>query len=69
MTPSDLEGNLRKKQKEVKIDLNAHAAYSFVSESFRYLAAIRKHVLMPNEDDFKSWEKGKRRGVASDQVL
>lgn len=57
--PGDTFGPLKEllaRHPDVGISLSTHTAYCFDSESFRYLAALKKGTIMPNKDDFRrSW--------------
>jgi len=62
-SPGDTFGPLKAilgEHKDVDIALTSHTVYCFDSESFRYLAAIKNGVPMPNEEDFRrSWQNSR----------
>jgi GTPase SAR1 family protein len=59
-TPGDTFGPLEtllKQHPNVGLSLSIHTTYCFDSESFRYLAAFKNGISMPNEEDFRrSWK-------------
>ena len=59
-TPGDTYGPLKKllsEHPDVGFSLTTGTTYCFDSESFRYLAAYKNNVHLPNEEDFRrSWQ-------------
>jgi len=65
--PGDTFGSLKKllsERSDIGLYLSAKTSYCFDSESFRYLAAFKKEVVMDNKSDFdRSWEKSRSEAV------
>ncbi|KAL8673300.1 MAG: hypothetical protein Q9168_002262 [Polycauliona sp. 1 TL-2023] len=66
-TPGDTYGPLKallQQHPDIGLGLSTPTTYCFDSESFRYLAAFKSGVTMPNKVDFdRSWEHSRRESI------
>ena len=66
-TPGDTYGPLKAllhQHPDIGLDLSTPTTYCFDSESFRYLAAFKSDVTMPNRVDFdRSWEHSRDESI------
>lgn len=66
-TPGDTYGPLKallSKHPDIGLELSTPTTYCFDSESFRYLAAFKSEVTMPNKVDFdRSWKQSRDESI------
>lgn len=66
-TPGDTYGPLKallSKHPDIGLELSTPTTYCFDSESFRYLAAYKSEVTMPNKVDFdRSWKQSRDESI------